>query len=70
MKYSKITGHPLPEDLEVRGFVGLRQSLLKLDFVGGYASVVAEKMQHPCRCYRSVIVVAYGEICDQLVDLM
>ncbi|XP_039269297.2 uncharacterized protein LOC120344245 [Styela clava] len=51
-KANNMDNRPLPEDLEVRGFVGLRQSLSKLDFIGGYESVVAEEIQHPCRCFR------------------
>ena len=42
----------LPEDLEVRGFVGLKTALSKLDFLSGIGSGVPANMEHSCRCYR------------------
>ena len=44
----------LPEDLEVRGFVGLKTALSKLDFMSGIGSGVPDNMEHSCRCYRLV----------------
>nr|XP_018668909.1 protein SMG7 [Ciona intestinalis] len=51
-KANDMEGRPLPEDYEVRGFIGLKQALNKLDFQAGLDSNMNEDMQHPCRCYR------------------
>jgi len=46
------TDKPLPEDLEVRGFVGLKQSLSRLDFSSGMEKPIPDGSEHGCRSYR------------------
>nr|CAB3266396.1 protein SMG7 [Phallusia mammillata] len=51
-KANNSDNKPLPEDLELRGFVGLKQPLSKLDFAAGTESSIPDDSEHSCRCYR------------------
>ena len=50
--FFEIADYPLPEDLEVRGFVGLRDPLVKLNFTAGLENGIPDDLQHSCRSYR------------------
>ena len=54
--FCEIADYPLPEDLEVRGFVGLRDPLVKLNFAAGLENGIPDDVQHSCRSYRCFYV--------------
>ncbi|XP_076822374.1 uncharacterized protein LOC143468832 [Clavelina lepadiformis] len=51
-KANNMDNRYLPEDLDVRGFIGLKVALSKLDFITEAESGIPADMKHACRCYR------------------